>query len=132
MRYLAPARYDQIIRIHTELTEKTRASLSFRYEITNQDATSLLARGMTQHAVVNATENPSASGMARCHVRLAVIVCHAHVFPPKVRSQTRDRHRGRIQSCPGGDGSVLDLLEKLDRAGLGRAICTPQPSGRTK
>lgn len=57
-RYLAPARYDQIIRIHTELTEKTRASLSFRYEITNQDATSLLARGMTQHAVVNATGKP--------------------------------------------------------------------------
>ncbi len=58
-RYLAPARYDQIIQIHTELTDRTRATLSFGYEITSQDKTSVLTRGMTQHAVVNAAGKPT-------------------------------------------------------------------------
>ncbi len=58
-RYLAPARYDQVIQIRTELTDRTRATLSFDYEITSQDKTTVLTRGMTQHAVVNAAGKPT-------------------------------------------------------------------------
>ena len=57
-RYLAPARYDEIIHIHTGLAAQLRASLSFVYEITNADQSAVLTRGSTQHAVVNAMGKP--------------------------------------------------------------------------
>lgn len=57
-RYLAPARYDDIIHIRTGLSGQTRASLYFTYEITNEDRSTLLTRGSTQHAVVNDQGRP--------------------------------------------------------------------------
>lgn len=57
-RYLVPARYDEIIHIHTGFSGQTRASMSFIYEITNEDKTIILARGSTQHAVVNIQGKP--------------------------------------------------------------------------
>lgn len=57
-RYLAPARYDDIIHIRTGLSHQTRASLHFVYEITNEDRSVLLTRGTTQHAVVNKEGRP--------------------------------------------------------------------------
>ena len=57
-RYLAPARYDQIIFVRTELCGQTRASLSFAYEIKDETKTLVLTRGMTQHAVVDASGKP--------------------------------------------------------------------------
>ncbi len=57
-RYLAPARYDEIIHIRTGLAGQTRASLNFVYEITNADQSATLTRGSTQHAVVNAQGKP--------------------------------------------------------------------------
>lgn len=58
-RYLAPARYDQILQIRTELTDQTRASLFFGYEIMDETQAMVLTRGMTQHAVVNASGKPT-------------------------------------------------------------------------
>lgn len=52
-----------------------------------------------------------------------MIDCHAHVFPPKVGAKLATAIGEEFNRAPAGDGSVLDLLEKLDRAGLGRAIC---------
>jgi acyl-CoA thioester hydrolase len=57
-RYLAPARYDDIIHIRTGLSGQTRASLYFTYEITNEDRSTLLTRGSTQHAVINDQGRP--------------------------------------------------------------------------
>lgn len=57
-RYLAPARYDDLIHIHTGFSGQTRASMSFIYEITSEDKDTILARGSTQHAVVNAQGKP--------------------------------------------------------------------------
>lgn len=57
-RYLAPARYDEIIHIRTGLSGQSRASLNFVYEITNADKSLVLTRGTTQHAVVNAQGRP--------------------------------------------------------------------------
>lgn len=57
-RYLAPARYDDIVHIRTGLAERSRASLHFVYEITDQDKCRILSRGTTQHAVVNAQGRP--------------------------------------------------------------------------
>jgi acyl-CoA thioester hydrolase len=57
-RYLAPARYDDIIHIRTGLSTRSRASLSFVYEIMDADRRAVLTRGSTQHAVVNAQGKP--------------------------------------------------------------------------
>jgi acyl-CoA thioester hydrolase len=56
-RYLAPARYDDLIHIRTGLAGRSRASLDFVYEITTADGL-VLTRGSTQHAVVNAQGKP--------------------------------------------------------------------------
>ena len=57
-RYLAPARYDDVIHIRTGLTGQSRASLNFVYEITDEKREHVLTRGTTQHAVVNAQGRP--------------------------------------------------------------------------
>lgn len=57
-RYLAPARYDDVIHIRTGLSRQTRATLNFEYEIADEDKSRILARGMTQHATVNAQGKP--------------------------------------------------------------------------
>lgn len=57
-RYLAPARYDDVIHIRTGLAGQSRASLDFVYEIADADHSRVLTRGTTQHAVVNAQGRP--------------------------------------------------------------------------
>ena len=57
-RYLAPARYDDVIHIRTGLAGQSRASLDFVYEIADADRSRVLTRGTTQHAVVNAQGRP--------------------------------------------------------------------------
>ena len=57
-RYLAPARYDDVIHIRTGLAGRSRASLNFAYEITDATRAQILTRGTTQHAVVNAQGRP--------------------------------------------------------------------------
>lgn len=57
-RYLAPARYDDVIHIRTGLAGQSRASLNFVYEITDERREHVLTRGTTQHAVVNAQGRP--------------------------------------------------------------------------
>ncbi|NCD25461.1 MAG: acyl-CoA thioesterase [Deltaproteobacteria bacterium] len=58
-RYVAPARYDQIVQIRTELAGQGRASLSFAYAIMDENKTAILTRGTTQHAVVDASGKPT-------------------------------------------------------------------------
>jgi acyl-CoA thioester hydrolase len=57
-RYLAPARYDDLIRIRTSVSELGRAHVSFQYEIQNAETGRLLARGSTKHPFVNPTWKP--------------------------------------------------------------------------
>lgn len=59
-RYRASARYDDLVWIRAGIAEWRRASLRFVYEIWNEDKTTLLTTGMTQHAVVNAEGRPTA------------------------------------------------------------------------
>ncbi|MFN7976133.1 MAG: thioesterase family protein [Acidobacteriota bacterium] len=48
VRYLRPARYDDVLRIRTRLAEGRKASLSFAYEVRRGEE--ILAQGSTQHA----------------------------------------------------------------------------------
>ncbi|HKY08405.1 MAG TPA: thioesterase family protein [Candidatus Binatia bacterium] len=49
-RYAQSARYDDIVRIETELTDVARASLAFAYRILRETDGVLLATGTTRHA----------------------------------------------------------------------------------
>lgn len=57
-RYRKPAHYDDLLQIHTGISEWSRASLRFVYEVRNEDKTIVLATGMTQHATVNPDGKP--------------------------------------------------------------------------
>lgn len=59
-RYRAPARYDDLVQVHTAISEWGRASMRFVYEMWNEDKTRLLATGSTQHALVNRQGRPVA------------------------------------------------------------------------
>ena len=52
-RYAQSARYDDDIRIETELMEVGRAALSFSYRILRETDGSLLATGTTRHASID-------------------------------------------------------------------------------
>jgi acyl-CoA thioester hydrolase len=56
--YLAPAKYDDLIRIRTWVAELGAAHVTFRYEIHNAENGRLLARGSTKHASVNQNWKP--------------------------------------------------------------------------
>jgi acyl-CoA thioester hydrolase len=52
-KYLTPARYDDVIRIHTTVNTGFRAGLQFDYVITSQDGSTVHTTGYTRHAFVN-------------------------------------------------------------------------------
>lgn len=52
-RYRASARFDEVIHTRVGVAEWSRASMTFLYEIWNEDHSRLLITGMTQHASVN-------------------------------------------------------------------------------
>lgn len=59
-RYRSPARYDDLIWIRAAVAEIGRASLSFIYEIWNENKTIILAEGSTKHAIVDSKGKPFA------------------------------------------------------------------------
>jgi acyl-CoA thioester hydrolase len=62
-RYLAPARYDDVLEVATRLTAVRGARLRFDYRLHRTGGATLLARGFTEHAAVGrdgrATRIPS-------------------------------------------------------------------------
>lgn len=56
-RYLAPARYDDVLSIHAGLGEAGRARLTVRYEVRHEDGR-LVAEGSTSHAILNEEGRP--------------------------------------------------------------------------
>lgn len=56
--YLAPARYDDLIRIRTWVEELGGAHIRFRHEIVDAETGKLLARGGTKHPFVNKDWRP--------------------------------------------------------------------------
>ena len=59
-RYRRPARYDDLIWIRAGITEWSRASLTFEYEIYDEEKKTIMATGSTQHACVDAKGKPVA------------------------------------------------------------------------
>ncbi len=57
-RYLRPARYDDLLRIRTRLSESRRRSIRFAYEILRHDSGEMLATGETVHIICNREGQP--------------------------------------------------------------------------
>lgn len=57
-RYRSPARYDDLIQLRCGISEWKRASMTFIYEMYDENRNRLLAEGMTEHACVNAEGRP--------------------------------------------------------------------------
>lgn len=57
-RYRRPARYDDVLQVHTGLRTAGRASLVFVYEVMDETRTTLLAEGKTEHACANLEGKP--------------------------------------------------------------------------
>jgi len=57
-RYLRPARYDDLLRIRTRVSESRRRSIRFAYEILRHDSGEVLASGETVHVICNREGRP--------------------------------------------------------------------------
>jgi acyl-CoA thioester hydrolase len=57
-RYLRPARYDDMLRIRTRVSESRRRSIRFAYEILRHDSGEVLATGETVHVICNGEGRP--------------------------------------------------------------------------
>ncbi len=57
-RYLRPARYDDLLRIRTRITEARSRTLRFAYEIRNDATGELLATGETTHVICDRDGRP--------------------------------------------------------------------------
>lgn len=57
-RYRSPARYDDLIFVRAGISEMGGASLTFVYEIWNEDKSLLLCEGHTRHATVTPAGKP--------------------------------------------------------------------------
>jgi acyl-CoA thioester hydrolase len=57
-RYLRPARYDDMLRIRTRVSESRRRSIRFAYEIVRHEDGELLATGETAHIICNREGRP--------------------------------------------------------------------------
>ena len=58
VRYRAPARFDDLLRLETTLAEVRRASLRFSYVLVRGEGRTLLAEGETTHAVLGPEGRP--------------------------------------------------------------------------
>ena len=54
LRYLSPARFDDLLLIHARVGELRRASFTFEYEVRRGADDALLTTGSTKHAMVDA------------------------------------------------------------------------------
>ncbi len=57
-RYCQPARYDEVIKVETNLEQVGRATLTFGYRIAREAGGVLLATGSTKHACVDHAGRP--------------------------------------------------------------------------
>ena len=57
-RYLAPARYDDVLTIHTRVGRFGRARIRFEYQVLREKDSKCLATGFTEHAAVGRDGRP--------------------------------------------------------------------------
>lgn len=110
-RYLAPARFDDLLAIHTSLAELGRASLRFEYEVRREADGALLAEGFTEHVCLDRQ------------------TCVRHACQPasalRWRKQCRPEHslvilRGAKDRVPGRPTPLFSRQRRMTESGLSR------------
>ena len=87
-RYLRPARYDDMLRIRTRVSESRRRSIRFAYEIVRHEDGEMLAAGETVHIICNREGRPR-----------SLPEKYRKLFPLKVETTQRaQRHRAHRES----------------------------------
>lgn len=59
VRYLASARYDEVLTVRTDVESISRVRMRFAYRLTRDSDGRLLATGHTEHAVVGSSGRPT-------------------------------------------------------------------------
>ena len=57
-RYRHPAHYDELLYIRAGISEWKKASLTFVYEIYNEDKSTIITEGRTEHACIDRSGRP--------------------------------------------------------------------------
>lgn len=84
-RYLRPARYDDLLRIRTRVSESRRRSIRFAYEILSHESGEVLATGETVHIICNGLGRPK-----------SLPEKYRQLFPLKV--ETKDKRNRSLSS----------------------------------
>jgi len=58
-RYMAPARYEDVLLVGIEVPAVTRVTLTFRYEVTREGESAVLCTGSTVHACLGKGGRPA-------------------------------------------------------------------------
>ena len=58
-RYVAPARYEDVLLVGIEVPTVTRVTLTFRYQVTREGESAVLCTGSTLHACLGKTGRPA-------------------------------------------------------------------------
>jgi acyl-CoA thioester hydrolase len=58
-RYLAPARYEDLLSVGVEVPAVSRVTLTFRYQVTREGESELLCTGSTIHACLGRSGRPA-------------------------------------------------------------------------
>jgi acyl-CoA thioester hydrolase len=58
-RYLAPARYEDLLLVGIEVPEVSRVTLTFRYQVTREGESAVLCTGSTLHACLGRNGKPA-------------------------------------------------------------------------
>jgi len=58
-RYVAPARYEDLLLVGIEVPEVTRVTVTFRYEVTREGESAVLCTGSTVHACLGKAGRPA-------------------------------------------------------------------------
>ena len=130
-RYVRPARYDDLLRIRTRVSEARRRSIRFAYEIRRQESGELLATGETLHVICNREGRPK-----------SLPEKYRRFFSLKSEEENRGAGKGkqqiprsstpgtRGQRAPGTPGSARNddrfAASALHLAGAVTLICNPQ------
>jgi acyl-CoA thioester hydrolase len=87
VRYVKPARLDDLLKIRTWIGERRRASFVFRYEIRQAESDTLVATGETRHACWN----PATQRTIPIPDWLGALLIPAGDGPPRVPGEAHRR-----------------------------------------
>ena len=128
VKYLAPARYDDLLTVEVSLAEARRASARFEYRVVRDDG-ALLATGHTVHACVDRDGKVRRLPAELVDALVAGEPGQGGVGGPEPRARGGARHRGRgARGPPHGRAIPTAPTRSPSRPCGGRSTPSPSPA----